>query len=306
MEQGMTSGIARAPEGQSDLPMKIKALAPWFGAKRNLAPRIVELLGPHSVYWEPFCGSMAVLMVKPTCRMETVNDLHGDLINLARVIQDRQQSCALYRRLRRVLMHEDLMAEAKEHMADSFEPGVERAYWYFLDAWVGRNGISGTTAYNAHFCRRFTGKGGAPTVRLISAVKSIPAWRRRLARVCIMNTDAFEILERIDDASGAALYVDPPYLIKNGKYKHDFSPEDHERLAVLLHRFQKARVVLSYYDHPKLAELYPNWTQHKIEVSKTLTRHMTRGENNVKAVEVLLVNEKPHTSQQLSLFGLRP
>ena len=24
--------------------MKIKALAPWFGGKRNLAPRIVELL----------------------------------------------------------------------------------------------------------------------------------------------------------------------------------------------------------------------------------------------------------------------
>jgi hypothetical protein len=29
---------------------------------------------------------MAVLMAKPAATMETVNDLHGDLVNLARVI----------------------------------------------------------------------------------------------------------------------------------------------------------------------------------------------------------------------------
>ncbi|KKK94504.1 hypothetical protein LCGC14_2682220 [marine sediment metagenome] len=48
----------------SDGP-KIKAIAPWFGGKRNLAPKIVDALGDHRVYWEPFCGSMAVLMAKP-------------------------------------------------------------------------------------------------------------------------------------------------------------------------------------------------------------------------------------------------
>lgn len=32
--------------------MKIKAIAPWFGGKRNLAPQIVRLLGRHRAYWE--------------------------------------------------------------------------------------------------------------------------------------------------------------------------------------------------------------------------------------------------------------
>ena len=94
--------------------IKIKAIAPWFGAKRNLALRIVELLGKHSVYWEPFCGSMAVLLAKPACKMETVNDLHGDLINLARVIQHEQLALKFYRRLRRTLMHEQIFREAAE------------------------------------------------------------------------------------------------------------------------------------------------------------------------------------------------
>ena len=39
--------------------MKIRALAPWFGGKRTLAPAIVQQLGKHTQYFEPFCGSMA-------------------------------------------------------------------------------------------------------------------------------------------------------------------------------------------------------------------------------------------------------
>lgn len=36
--------------------------------------------------------------------------------------------------------------------------------------------------------------------------------------------------------------------------------DDHARLAKELLRFKRARVVVSYYDDPRLAELYPDWT----------------------------------------------
>ncbi len=38
-------------------PMPVRALAPWFGGKRTMAPAIVAELGPHTQYFEPFCGS---------------------------------------------------------------------------------------------------------------------------------------------------------------------------------------------------------------------------------------------------------
>ena len=98
--------------------MKIKALAPWFGGKRNLSSAIIELIGKHRVYWEPFGGSMAVLLAKPPCVMETVNDLHGDLINLARVVQNNELSLKLYRMLRRTFMCEVLFKEAAERYTD--------------------------------------------------------------------------------------------------------------------------------------------------------------------------------------------
>ena len=282
-----------------DLPvdMKIKAIAPWFGAKRNLAPRIVELLGAHSAYWEPFCGSMAVLLAKPPCVMETVNDLHGDLINLALVVRDEKLALKLYRKLRRTLMHEQIFIEAAErcrergHYFNASEPDPDRAYDYFVCSWIGRNGVAGTVGYNQGYCLRFTSRGGHAATRWKSVVESIPAWRRRLRQVTILQRDAFEIIPRIEDEPKAALYIDPPYIEHEKDYINNIEADDHKRLSEMLHRFQKARVVVSYYDHPKLNELYPDWQRHEIMISKALAHQSTRGKNDTKVKEVLLVNQ---------------
>jgi DNA adenine methylase len=258
--------------------MKIKAIAPYFGGKRNLAPTIVKLLGSHNSYWEPFCGSMAVLFAKKPCTMETVNDLHGDLINLARVLQDEDMAVELYGKLNRVLMHEKLFHEAaarykeRGYYADCSVPVVERACDYMLCAWCGRNGVAGTHSYNQGYSIRYTRNGGHAAKRWLSVVESIPAWHERLRQVTILCRD-------------------PPYLVKGAKYIHDFADGDHERLAALLKRFKQSRVVVSYYDHPKLDELYPDWQRHEINVSKAMSNAGSRGEKDVRATEVLLVNE---------------
>ena len=269
---------------------KITAIAPWFGGKRTLAPRIVEELGPHRFYVEPFCGSMAVLLAKPEATTEMVCDLHGDLVNLGQVIQHPVDGPRLYRRLRRCWMSEAEHAEAKRRMAEPFRPGVSRAFDYFVFSWMGRNGVSGTVTSNVTFARRFTPNGGQGGKRFHSAVQSIPGWRQRLRNVNILRCDGFGVLEKLDDADGVAVYMDPPYLVKGAKYVHDFSVADHRRLAELAGRFRLARVVVSYYDHPALAELYPGWTKRVIEVSKALAHQGRRGTNDTKASEVLLIN----------------
>jgi DNA adenine methylase len=281
--------------------MKIKALAPWFGGKRNLAPWIVEELGEHSVYWEPFCGSMSVLLAKPPCVMETVNDLHSDLCNLAMVIKDANEGPRFYRALRRTLMHEDVFARAdalirqmeKQTVTrDVSSLSVFRAYMYFIVSWLGRNGTAGTPSnHKGTYCVRYTSNGGHAAKRFTSAVESIPAWRRRMRNVTILNRDGFDLIERIEDAKGTAIYCDPPYLVKGAKYLHDFNREDHSRLADLLARFTKTRVVVSYYDHPALADLYPagKWTRVSRVVNKSMTNSNTGGGDKT-ATEVLLIN----------------
>ncbi len=67
----------------------------YFGGKTRLAARIVELLPPHEHYVEPFAGSLAVLLAKPLSRMETVNDLDGDIMTFWRVLRDRPEELIL-------------------------------------------------------------------------------------------------------------------------------------------------------------------------------------------------------------------
>lgn len=272
--------------------MKVKAISPWFGSKRRLAANVIEALGPHTCYWEPFCGSLSVLLAKPACRMETVNDLHGHLINLARVLREEHLADRLYQGLQRTLMANELFNQACEYLKHEFiSPDVEMAWAYFVASWMGRNGVQGTHgSHGDSFCARYSNNGGHSATRFVSAVESIPEWHQRLRGVTIFRHDAFEMIARIKDEKATAIYVDPPYIAKGAKYVHDFEADDHERLAKLLKRFKKARVVVSYYDHPKLLGLYPKWSFTKYQVTKNMGN--SRGGVAGKAVEVLISNER--------------
>lgn len=278
--------------------MKVKAIAPWFGGKRNLAPEIIKALGPHRCYWEPFCGSMAVLMAKAPCAMETVNDLHGDLINLARVLQAEETAVELYGKLSRTLMCEQLHREAAErYKARGYDfnaavRDVERAYDYFLCAWIGRNGAAGTQSYNQGFCIRYTSGSGSLTKRWRSVIESIPVWHQRLMNVTILQADGLELIRRIEDRDGTVIYCDPPYFVKGAKYIYDFEDRHHDMLATFLHRFKQTRVVLSYYEHPRLQELYPDWSILTFAVPKRMAHQNKLGTNKTMGTEVLLINER--------------
>lgn len=278
--------------------MQVTAIAPWFGSKRTLAPRIVEAIGPHAAYWEPFCGSMAVLLAKPAATMETVNDLHGDLVNMARVIQHESLAVELYRQLARTLMSEELFKEqaalwkVEGRREAGEEPDLARAFRFFLCSWMGMNGVAGTSSYNQGFCARFTKNGGHAGTRWRAAVESIPWWHDRIRTTTILCRDGFDILERVEDSTGVAIYCDPPYIVKGASYVHDFKNEDHARLAELLGRFKETRVVLSYYAHPDLKRLYPGWRVMECSTAKAMVNSGKRpGGKATVAPEVLLVNQ---------------
>ena len=70
--------------------MTIAAPFPYFGGKRRAAPRIWQALGDPAGYVEPFAGSAAVLLARPSFagrRVETLNDADGWLVNTWRAIQ---------------------------------------------------------------------------------------------------------------------------------------------------------------------------------------------------------------------------
>lgn len=285
----------------TDAKPEITASVPWFGAKRGIADQITVEFGKHSAYWEIFCGSMAMLIAKERCGMETVNDLHGELINLARTIQHPTDGPKLYRRLRRTMLAKAIFEDSAQVIREQpFEPTPDRAFHYFVVSWFGRNGVAGTSSYNAGFCVRYTKNGGHGARRFSSAVRSIPSWRERMRNVTILNQDAFELLERIEDAPGVVIFADPPYVEKAASYRHDFEGGDHERLATALRRFKKTRVVLSYYEHQLLNELYRGWTKRRLTATKAMANQGKNRPGSVEAPEILLINGPSYCAEEVS------
>ncbi|QDU03107.1 D12 class N6 adenine-specific DNA methyltransferase [Gimesia chilikensis] len=296
------------------MAMLIKSLAPWFGCKRTLAPQIIPELGIHDAFGDFACGSCALPLAKKICGSQNIlNDLHGDLINLARVVAS-DQWVILYRRLVRTFMHDELFQEAKEQApGDYYDPApavnqvgpehIDRAYWYFILSWMGMNGFGGTHRHNQSIAARYTANGGSGAKRFDSARRSIEDWHLKLSQYQIRNVDCFELLDRLEDSRKWALYCDPPYFQKGDKYIHDFTELDHNRLAESLRRFKKTRIVLSYYDDPRLEELYPGWTKVKLTMTKFLVNQGMRDQDAGchKAPEVLMINGESYT-QARSLF----
>src|SRR3990167_10434624 len=61
---------------------------PWFGGKSRIAPLVWQRFGDVANYVEPFSGSLAVLLGRPTPpRGETVNDKDALVCNFWRALQ---------------------------------------------------------------------------------------------------------------------------------------------------------------------------------------------------------------------------
>jgi DNA adenine methylase len=121
---------------------------PYFGSKRAVTEIIWQALGDVGVYIEPFLGSAAILLARPSVpKVETVNDADCFLSNFWRALQADPAGVAqwadypvseldLHARHRWLMAQEDF----REHMrADPDYYDVKLAGWWVwgLCCWIG-------------------------------------------------------------------------------------------------------------------------------------------------------------------------
>jgi DNA adenine methylase len=71
--------------------MTISRILHYPGSKWSLASWIISHFPEHQTYLEPFFGSGAVLFSKKRSKLETINDLDGEVVNLFRIIRERPE-----------------------------------------------------------------------------------------------------------------------------------------------------------------------------------------------------------------------
>lgn len=292
--------------------LKTKTVQPWYGSNRNQAEDVGRVLAGCKWVGIIFFGggSEAVYI---DARTVVANDKHEGMMNLCAVIADRVLGPQFYRRIKRLPIAQTVLKAAQERciqdqIADAGStglfasaapapkrPAVDRAVDYFVCGWMGRSGTAGTDGeFNGSVCVRWDAGGGDPAVRWKSAVKGIRSWQMIFRKYTFLNLDCFEFIANMLQAEAEmmkkpraewelrALYGDPPFPDAGDSYLHHFDEKMQRMLAAYMVKFKYYRVVLRFYDHPLVREIYPEDKWH-------YQHRVGRDAHNNKKPELLLI-----------------
>lgn len=232
----------------------LKAPFGWVGGKSKLAFDIIDLIPEdHKTYIEVFGGGLSVLYGKKESKLEVVNDINSELINLHRSIRTNPSTLSFY--LNQLLISREIFEDIK-HKRMKPRNNIEKAafYLYQLNQSFGSKGDNFA----------MSAKSGRKPKDIF---KSYMKWSKRLRYVTIENK-SFQELIPLYDKDDAFFYVDPPYVSTESYYKNTggFGRKEHEELAALL-KGVKGRFLLSYNDCDLVRELYKDF---KIIVTKEI------------------------------------
>lgn len=239
----------------------------WHGGKWLLAPWIISHFPKHRIYVEPFGGAASVLLRKRRTYSEVYNDLDDDVVNLFRVLQDREAGAELKRRLKATPFARAEFEIAWDKTADP----IERARRLIIRAFMGfgSNAHSDmgrghkTTGFRANSSR----SGTTPAHDWANYPEMLEAIIERMRGVVIEHRPALQVM-RSHDGDDTLHYVDPPYVhaTRNRRnpydakhqYRHELSDRDHVELLDAL-RDLHGMVVLSGYPHPIYDDTLADW-----------------------------------------------
>ena len=253
----------------------MKCILKYPGAKNRIADWICEYIPDHEVYLEPFFGSGAVFFAKTPARIETLNDLDGNVVNYFRVIREKADELVELLEMT-PYARDEYYAACEVNPGDS---GVEKARKFAVRCWQGfgasnlyRNGFrSSQRSISPHTTKEWR---NLPE-RLIEASE-------RLKNAQIENLPATEIIRRYD-TKDVFIYADPPYLHgtrKNYLYKHEMEDQDHIELLKVLAE-HPGKVLLSGYDNELYNDMLPGWRK---------AQKKTQAEAGIPRVETLWMN----------------
>lgn len=237
--------------------MTAKPILPWMGGKRRLAKHILPKFQSHAAYVEPFCGGAAMFFMKEPSKVEVINDAHGELVNLYRVVKHHLEEFLRQFKWALVSRQEYLWNQA---MKPETLTDIQRAArFFYLQKLAFGAKVAGQTFG--------TSATTPPRLNLFRLEEDISAAHLRLARATIEHLDWYRCCEKYD-RPGTLFYLDPPYWGTAG-YGRDFEFQEYERMAEFA-QSSKGQVIISVNDVPEMRRAFEGLTVESTEIRYTV------------------------------------
>lgn len=234
----------------------MKPILKYPGAKWRLSPWIIENMPDHESYLEPYFGSGGVFFNKPKSRLETINDINGEIINFFKVCRDRPEELG-----RSISLTPWARDELKSCKSTETDNEVERARITAVTCFMtfGSRQASNTWRYSSGAKKN----GGPDNAKLWNNLPLIVCEvAGRLKDAQIENKSAIELILKFNGPN-VAIHLDPPYVkstrtLNGDQYTHEMTNADHEEL---LHTVSdhEAKIILSGYDNELYNDYLKDW-----------------------------------------------
>ncbi len=255
----------------------------WHGGKYYLRKWIIDLMPPHLHYVEPFFGGGGILLARDPDRdwmspdkqklpaalqgcSEVANDLHGELINFWRVLQNAEDFEAFRQRIELTPFSQVEFEDARDSAnpensstpeTSTPETSVDRAVRFFILARQSRQGLMKDFATLSR--NRTRSRINEQVSAYLNVVEGLPDVHQRLRKVVILNQSACDVIRK-QDGEHTLFYCDPPYLHETrsttGEYAYEMTEAQHRELLDVLAKVA-GKFMLSGYP----SELYREWEQ---------------------------------------------
>lgn len=278
--------------------IKVKPPFGYYGSKQRIATKITQILPPHNVWIEAFCGSAAVTLAKPPAKIEIINDMDDQVVNLFQQLRDHQEELCRLVALTPYARSEYLLA--REH--SECNP-LEKARQFLVATMMTVNGANGGRSSGFSFSQSYSRGGNEARVnRWYNLPERIALVVERIRNIRIENRDARELLTMFENRPATLIYLDPPYNI-NRKQRYHIDIDDSFHIDLLGRCItSKAMILISGYDNELYNSLLTEisgWTKRYISTS---TRDTSGKEHS--RTEVLWSNknfEISHNTNQLPI-----
>lgn len=238
--------------------MKTSPIIPWMGGKRKLASRLIPKFPKHECYVELFCGGAALYFLKPeSAKVEVINDVDGELINLYRVVQHHLEE--FIKQFKWALTSRTMFKWLKEAYCSGLTDIQRAARFYYL-----QQHAFGAKRIGQNF-------GYAPSGRPINLCRieeSLSDAHIRLAGTYVEQLSWQDCFKRYD-RDYTFFYADPPYFDTAG-YSVEFAIEEYIALAEAM-RNAKGKVMVSLNDHVKMREVFKDFNIDTLDIKYSLT-----------------------------------